>query len=177
MPARTASAAGAHSSGQWIESSLYVAPTRFDAQDVGSVISYLRRYALMAVAGIGPDDDDGEAAVGRPQEPARPGQNGATRMAVPPPVPVPPANLSPLPPNPEETPEMTAARQRVRMLIDKYDHLIKTAPDAASLAALFNAGQQEIAEIEGAGDKGREAARALRRKYMARMTRIGNQAA
>jgi hypothetical protein len=173
----------AHSSGQWIESSLYVAPTRLDAQGVGSAISYLRRYALMAVAGIGPDDDDGEAAVGRPQAPAQPGQNGATRVAVPPPVPappavvpVPPANLSPLPPSSEETLE-TAARQRVRMLIDKYDHLIKTAPDAASLAASFDAGQQELAEIERAGPKGREAVRTLRRKYMARMTRIGNQAA
>jgi hypothetical protein len=136
------------------------------------------------VAGIGPDDDDAEAAIGRPQEPARPGQNGATRMAITPPVPAapavvpaPPTNLSPLPHNPEETPEMTAARQRVRMLIDKYDHLIKTAPDAASLAASFDAGQQEIAEIEGAGDKGREAVRALRRKYLARMTQIGDQAA
>jgi hypothetical protein len=162
----------AHSSGQWIESSLYIAPTRFDAQGVGSVISYLRRYALMAVAGIGPDDDDGEAAVGRPQELTHPGQNGATRVAVPPSVP--PANLSPLSPNLAETPEMTAARQRVRMLIDKYDHLIKTAPDAASLAASFDAGQQELAEIERAGPKGREAVRALRRKYITRMTRIGN---
>jgi hypothetical protein len=167
----------AHSSGQWIESSLYVAPTRFDAQGAGSVISYLRRYALMAVAGIGPDDDDGEAAVGRPQEPAREVQNGTTRVAVPPSPPVPPTNVSLLPSSPEEAPEMTAARQRIRILIDKYDHLIKTAPDAAVLTAAFDAGQHEIAEIEGAGDKGREAARALRRRYMARMTRLGNAAA
>ncbi len=72
---------------------------------------------------------------------------------------------------------MTAARQRIRILIDKYDHLIKTAPDAAALAAEFDAGQQESAEIEEAGDKGRDAARALHRKYMARMGRLGNEAA
>jgi hypothetical protein len=167
----------AHSSGQWIESSLYVAPTRFDAQGAGSVISYLRRYALMAVAGIGPDDDDGEAAVGRPQEPARQTSNGTTRVAVPPSGPVPPANVSALPSSPEEAPEVTAARQRIRILIDKYDHLIKTAPDAAALAASFDAGQQEIAEIEGAGDKGRDAARALRRKHTARMAQLSNKAA
>jgi hypothetical protein len=55
----------AHSSGQWIEGSLYIAPLKFDAQGVGSVITYLRRYALLAMAGVAPDDDDGEAAVGR----------------------------------------------------------------------------------------------------------------
>ena len=167
----------AHSSGQWIESSLYVAPTSFDAQGAGSVISYLRRYALMAVAGIGPDDDDGEAAVGRPQEVARRIPNGATRVAIPPPPPSPPSNVSPLSPSPEETPEMTAARQRIRILIDKYDHLIKTAPDGAALETSFVAGQREIAEIEAAGDKGRDAAQALRRKYAARLARFGSKAA
>ncbi len=166
----------AHSSGQWIESSLYVAPTKFDAQGAGSVISYLRRYALMAVAGIGPDDDDGEAAVGRPQ-----GQtpNGATRIATTPPSPVAPANVSPpaIGPKVDEVPETTAARQRIRMLIDKYDHLIKSATDAAALADAFEEGQQELAEIEAAGEKGIEAARALRRRYGARMNRFSNKAA
>jgi hypothetical protein len=58
----------AHKSGQWLESTLYVAPTKFDAQGAGSVITYLRRYALMAMAGVAPDDDDGNAAVGKPSE-------------------------------------------------------------------------------------------------------------
>jgi hypothetical protein len=167
----------AHSSGQWIESSLYVAPTRFDAQGTGSVITYLRRYALMSVAGIGPDDDDGEAAVGRPQEPAHQIPNGVTRVALPPPAPAPPTNVSLLPSSSEETSEITAARQRIRILIDKYDHLIKTAPDVEGLAAAFDAGQLEIVEIEAAGEKGRNAARALRRKYAARLARFGDAAA
>lgn len=34
-----------------------------DAQAVGSAITYARRYALMAIAGIAPEDDDGNAAV------------------------------------------------------------------------------------------------------------------
>lgn len=59
-----------HTSGQWIESTVYVAPGKFDAPGVGSVISYLRRYAMMAVFGIAPEDDDGNAAVARPERPA-----------------------------------------------------------------------------------------------------------
>jgi hypothetical protein len=55
-----------HSSGEWIESTVYVAPAKFDAQGLGSVITYLRRYARMAIVGIAPEDDDGEAAVSRP---------------------------------------------------------------------------------------------------------------
>ena len=34
-------------------------------QAIGSVITYLRRYSLMALVGLAPDDDDGEAAEGR----------------------------------------------------------------------------------------------------------------
>ena len=77
----------------------------------------------------------------------------------------------------DEVAEETAARQRIRMLIDKYDHLIKATPDAAALSAAFQAGEQEIAEIEAAGQKGKEAARALKRKLTDRMTRFNNKAA
>lgn len=34
-----------------------------DMQGYGSAVTYARRYGLMAMAGIAPDDDDGEAAV------------------------------------------------------------------------------------------------------------------
>jgi hypothetical protein len=72
----------AHESGQWIESTLYVSPTKFDAQGAGSVITYLRRYALMAMAGVAPDDDDdGNAAVGRPSE--SPGKASTARARPP----------------------------------------------------------------------------------------------
>jgi hypothetical protein len=62
----------AHSGGQWIESRMYVAPMKFDAQGAGSAITYLRRYSLMAMAGVAPDDDDGNAAVARPEGTAAP---------------------------------------------------------------------------------------------------------
>lgn len=53
-------------SGQWMRSKIKVQPTKYDAQSVGSVMTYLRRYALAAMVGVAPEDDDGEAAVGRP---------------------------------------------------------------------------------------------------------------
>jgi hypothetical protein len=57
-----------HSSGEWISSSLQLPGTmrdRFDAQSVGSGITYARRYALQSILNIaGEVDDDGNAAAG-----------------------------------------------------------------------------------------------------------------
>lgn len=56
----------AHESGETIHhEGPHVMPAKRDAQGVGSAITYLRRYNLMAVCGIAPDDDDGNAASGR----------------------------------------------------------------------------------------------------------------
>lgn len=64
-----------HSSGQWIRSCTYMKPAKEDPQGIGSLISYARRYALMAMVMACPDDDDGEAAMGRPaSKPATPPQ-------------------------------------------------------------------------------------------------------
>jgi len=54
-----------HDSGEWISGTLSVKPLKLDPQGAGSVITYLRRYSLAAMAGIAPEDDDGEAAMGR----------------------------------------------------------------------------------------------------------------
>lgn len=51
-----------HTSGQYIESSLTVRPTKPDPQGIGSAITYARRYALAAIAGVCTEDDDGNAA-------------------------------------------------------------------------------------------------------------------
>jgi hypothetical protein len=54
-----------HSSGQWIRDTLTMKPKDNTPQGVGSTITYARRYALAAIAGVAPEDDDGEAAQGR----------------------------------------------------------------------------------------------------------------
>jgi hypothetical protein len=65
----------AHSSGEWVSSTLAVPLTKSDAQGLGSAITYGRRYALAAIVGVCPADDDGEAAVARPtQRTAQPTQ-------------------------------------------------------------------------------------------------------
>jgi len=60
-----------HESGEWIAGRYPVQPVKADPQGEGSALTYARRYALMAIAGIAPEDDDGNAAVKAAQrEPA-----------------------------------------------------------------------------------------------------------
>jgi hypothetical protein len=59
-----------HSSGQWVRARTYMKPVKEDPQGIGSLISYARRYALQAMVMACPDDDDGEAAMGRTSKPA-----------------------------------------------------------------------------------------------------------
>jgi hypothetical protein len=61
-----------HTSGESISSTVPLAVTKAGPQEFGSVMSYLRRYSLMALLGIAgaDDDDDGEAATPRGKTPA-----------------------------------------------------------------------------------------------------------
>ena len=54
-----------HSSGEWLESEFYLPLAKKDPQGGGSAITYARRYALQAMAGIPTADDDAEAAMMR----------------------------------------------------------------------------------------------------------------
>lgn len=51
-----------HESGASVEGTLSMRPTKNDPQGVGSAITYARRYALLAMTGAAPEDDDGNAA-------------------------------------------------------------------------------------------------------------------
>lgn len=51
-----------HASGQWISSLTVVPVSKADAQGYGSAMTYARRYGLQAMAGVAPEDDDGNAA-------------------------------------------------------------------------------------------------------------------
>jgi len=52
----------AHESGEFLTSTVGVVPGKFDAQGLGSAVTYLRRYALAAICGVAQEDDDGNAA-------------------------------------------------------------------------------------------------------------------
>jgi len=55
-----------HTSGQWMRGTLYLKPTKDDPQGAGSALTYARRYALSAMIGIAPEDDDANAASVKP---------------------------------------------------------------------------------------------------------------
>ena len=52
----------AHTSGAALTSTLRLRPTKADPQGVGSAHTYARRYAALALCGVAPEDDDGNAA-------------------------------------------------------------------------------------------------------------------
>lgn len=57
-----------HMSGEWMECSLTLRPTKPDPQGIGSAATYGRRYTLASMVGVATDDDDGNAAsVPQPQ--------------------------------------------------------------------------------------------------------------
>ena len=51
-----------HESGSSVSGTLSMRPTKMDPQGVGSAVTYARRYALLAMTGAAPEDDDGQAA-------------------------------------------------------------------------------------------------------------------
>ena len=53
-----------HSSGEWVHAEPYFMPVaKANAHGFGSILTYSRRYALAAVCGIAPEDDDANAGV------------------------------------------------------------------------------------------------------------------
>ncbi len=57
-----------HESGEVLEGGLlHVPATKHDAHGYGSALTYARRYSLMATCGISAEDDDGNAASGKPE--------------------------------------------------------------------------------------------------------------
>lgn len=75
-----------HSSGQWVAGEMTLAPAKRDPQGYGSAITYMRRYALAAIVGVAPDDDDGNDASRQGQQNNQRTAPVADRTATPPPV-------------------------------------------------------------------------------------------
>ncbi len=60
-----------HTSGHFEQFGPLFLPAGNDARGAGSAVTYARRYALCAVLGISPDDDDDGEAASEPEEPER----------------------------------------------------------------------------------------------------------
>lgn len=58
-----------HESGSSVSSTLTMRASKSDPQGIGSAITYARRYALLAMSGAAPEDDDGNAASGPRERP------------------------------------------------------------------------------------------------------------
>jgi len=57
-----------HVSGEYMTGKLLMKPEKDTPQGFGSAITYGRRYALAAIIGISPEDDDGEAVMNRKKD-------------------------------------------------------------------------------------------------------------
>lgn len=72
-----------HISGESLSSVLAVPASKSDAQGFGSALTYARRYSLMAMVGVAPEDDDGNAASHKPGLSGSAGGGGDFRPAGP----------------------------------------------------------------------------------------------
>lgn len=57
-----------HSSGEWISNNLYLPAPKKDPQGYGAVATYGRRYSLLALLGLAPEDEDDDAASAMPEK-------------------------------------------------------------------------------------------------------------
>ena len=55
-----------HSSGEYLESTVVLATTKTGPQEIGSCLTYYKRYCLTAIIGLADTDDDAESTEGRP---------------------------------------------------------------------------------------------------------------
>lgn len=135
-----------HASGQYIESELSSPVKEIAPQPIGSVITYLRRYALAAIAGVAPDDDDdAEAGMGRKHG------NGAA------------ANGHPAAPKAQEpSPEADALEHEFSEAIDQCKDIPKLGEIAKPIKAAFDAGK--IGPVNR---------KRLMDKYTAKLTELG----
>lgn len=122
----------AHSSGQYFTSTYPILPTKNDPQGFGSALTYGRRYCLMAIVGIAPEDDDGESASGRGES-----KDAPVRQ---------PAKTPPKAPTQPKASPTTNAEQDWADLAQKIKKDIDDAPSANRLGDI--AESKDLAELE-----------------------------
>lgn len=110
-----------HESGQWIESVLNVRATQQTPQGLGSAITYGRRYSLMAMVGIAPEDDDGETASQKPPQTDKSSKQDKMNTAKNLPGITTANNL----PKQEEKPKPSPEQEEWRALVQKHNLLMQ----------------------------------------------------
>jgi hypothetical protein len=129
-----------HASGEWMaETAMSALPDRATVQQLGSVITYLRRYALASITGIvGEDDDDGNATTSPSaprSEPRKPFKPQDPRTA----VPLPPTAPKATKPAPEPVAEVKA--------LDAYPDVYEGTFDI--LRVVVRAGKPYAIQVDG----------------------------
>jgi hypothetical protein len=110
-----------HPSGEWIESEWPVGSfAKLSPQQMGSALTYARRYSLFSLVGIAgqDDDDDGNAA------------SNAARSSVPPPPPPPPPKAKTMPFDWNECRKWFNGAESEYDLNTRYEKTIKAYPNA-----------------------------------------------
>lgn len=70
-----------HETGEQFRSRVHLLMGKTDMQALGSAITYARRYGLLAMAGLAPEDDDGEATKAAPRQRTEPRQEAPAPKA------------------------------------------------------------------------------------------------
>lgn len=123
-----------HRSGQWISSDLTMTAKDDTPQGIGSAITYARRYALQSVAGVAPEDDDGNGANGRGHQPQQ--RKEAYRSTEPAAVPRPVVATKPKPE--VHTPAQQATAENIlRKSIDEHVEKARVRYEAADALKEF----------------------------------------
>src|SRR5690606_21425907 len=118
----------AHTSGQWVRCRMPVLSVS-DPQAMGSALTYSRKYSILTIVGLAPDDDDdGEGAMPRPQPtPARAPQTRAARPQAAGRAPPQPTTAAQAQAAPTAAPEVDVAAWTRRI------HAARTRDDLAAL--------------------------------------------
>jgi len=70
-----------HTSGERWSSVVYLVLSKQDMQGLGSAITYARRYGLLGMVGLAPEDDDGNASVAPPKPAPKPAAQAPQKPA------------------------------------------------------------------------------------------------
>jgi hypothetical protein len=113
----------AHKSGEWSRSDIKLKVTTNDPQKIGSLISYLRRYSLMAMIGVAQKDDDDDGNKASHDTPPDWFPDVPPKKASPPPVILPPLPNS-KPPAPKK-PASATTDEKTKLLSIVWEKLRK----------------------------------------------------